>query len=242
MIGPDKPPILGDNYFLGGTIKIAISTGVSAIVALSLAACSAPSAAPQDGATGAASTSTTASAPSSSSAQPAAQPTAKYKLSTAAGAEIAFTLPTPATDPAVKSLEAFRVKAGGAPVAYLVADVDNRKGTESVNMYMVSAFDADGIQYTFSTVTDAIDAWRPTYQADGTYQMPNGKVLTDAAGSPLSSQAGDLYNANIHDADKGERTKIILQSPIVDLPKEFTRVSVQPSGAGEGEDASPATS
>jgi hypothetical protein len=169
-------------------------------------------------------------------------PAGKYRLTTAAGAEIAFELPTPATDPVVKELEAFRVEAGGAPVAYLVADVDNRKGTETVNMYMVSAFDADGIQYTFSTVTDAIGAWGPTYQADGTYQMSDGRVLTDAAGSPLSRRATELYNANINDADKGERTKIILQSPIVDLPKEFTRVSVQPSGAGEGEDATPAAS
>lgn len=176
----------------------------------------------------------------SASAQPSVLPAGKFKLTTKAGAEITFTLPTPATDPRVKALEAFRVKAGGAPVAYLVADVDNRKGSDVVNLYMVSAFDADGIQYTFSTVTDAIDIWKPTYQADGTYKMANGKVLDDATGSPLSEQGTDLYNANINDADKAERTTIILQSPVVDLPDTFTRVSVQPSGAGEGEDATPA--
>ncbi|WNT44927.1 hypothetical protein SEA_ABBYDAISY_32 [Arthrobacter phage AbbyDaisy] len=223
-------------------MKRIISTALSALFALSLAACSAPVAAPQEGATGTAAPTTTAPVEeaASASAGPSVLTAGKFKLTTASGAEIAFTLPTPATDPRVKALEAFRVKTGGAPVAYLVADVDNRRGSVAVNMYMVSAFDADGIQYTFSTVTDAIDSWKPTYQADGTYKMPNGKVLDDAAGGPLTAQGTDLYNANINDADKGERTTIILQSPIVDLPDTFARVSVQPSGAGEGEDATPA--
>ncbi|PTT66829.1 hypothetical protein, partial [Arthrobacter sp. HMWF013] len=162
--------------------------------------------------------------------------------STKSGADITFNLPTPATDPAVADLEAYRVKVNGAPVSYLVADVDNRKGTERVNMYQVSAFNQEGRQYTFSTVTDAIDIWKPSYQADGTYLMPNGEVLSDAAGAPLSSEATDLYNANIDDADVAERTTIILASTDTDLPDKFTRVSVLPSGGmgmGEDEEAQP---
>jgi hypothetical protein len=141
----------------------------------------------------------------------------------------------------VKGLEAFRKKSGGAPVAYLVADVDNRKGTEPVNTYMVAAFDAEGIQYTFSTVTDVLNTWSPVYGSDLKYTTADGKPIDEATGDALSRQATDLNNANINDADPGERTTIILASPIADLPAEFTRVSVQPSGAGEGEEATSAS-
>jgi hypothetical protein len=53
------------------------------------------------------------------------------------------------------------------------------------------------------------------------------------------SEGVDLYNANLNDAGVAQRAKIILASTDVDLPTEFTRVSVQPSGAGQGEEASP---
>lgn len=210
---------------------------VPAVLMLLTAGCAAPAPSPR----------ATDIAPEPSSASDSATPptttlpAGKFKLTTISGADITFTLPTPATDPAVKALETYRKKMGGAPVSYLVADVDNRKGTKAVNMYMVSAFDAEGIQYTFSTVTDVIDLWKPTYQADNTYMLPSGKVISGDAGSPLSGEGVELYNANINDADVAERTKIILASTITQLPKEFARVSVQPSGGGEGEEAQPAS-
>lgn len=204
---------------------------------LTATACSAPAA--QDG---------TTAGPTTTQAVPSATPTAtattmpagKFKLTTLSNADITFALPTPATDPAVAELEAYRVKVDGAPVTYIAADVDNRKGADRVNMYMISAFDEEGRQYTFSTVTDAIKTWAPSYQADGTYLMPNGEVLSDAAGTPLSNQATELHNANINDADVGERATIVLASTDTDLPAEFTRVSVLPSGGmGEEEEAQP---
>lgn len=175
------------------------------------------------------------------SPEPSAMPAGEFKLTTEAGAEITFTLPTPPTDPAVKDIEAFRVKAGADPVSYLVADVDNRKGMERVNMYQVSAFDEDGRQYTFSSVADLISDWGPSYGSDYKYTLPNGKVLDDAAGDALSREATKLHNANIGDADVAERASLILASTDADLPKEFTRVSVQPSGGGEGEEATSAS-
>jgi len=167
-------------------------------------------------------------------------PAGKFKLTTLSGADITFTLPTPSTHPAVKDLEALRVKAGGKPVSYLVAEVDNRKGSERVNMYQVDAFDAEGAQYTFSTAADLTSLWGPSYGADGSYSMPSGKVLDAATGDALSREATDLHNNLIGDADKGEKATIVLASSNATLPAEFTRVSVQPSGGGEGEDATPA--
>jgi len=133
-----------------------------------------------------------------------------------------------------------RVKAGGKPVAYLVAEVDNRKGSKLVNMYQVDAFDADGAQYQFSTAATLTNLWSPSYGADGSYTMPSGKVLDAAAGAALQAEATDLHNALIGDAEKGEKATIVLASSNATLPTEFTRVSVQPSGGGEGEDATPA--
>jgi len=168
-------------------------------------------------------------------------PAGKFKLSTLSGAEIKFTLPTPLTDPSVAKLEAYRKKVGAKPVAYLVAEVDNRKGTKPVNMYQVNAFDADGIQYMFSGVTDAISEWKPSYQADDTYLLPSGKVIPGDAGTPLSNEGSDLHSAFNEYVDVAERKTVVLQSATTEIPKEFTRVSVQPSGGGEGEDALPAS-
>jgi len=203
-----------------------------AAAALALSSCAAPAA------------STPAPAPVTAEVTPTPTattlPAGKFKLTTLSGADITFTLPTPATHPAVKGLEALRVKAGGAPVSYLVAEVDNRKGTERVNMYQVDAFSEDGAQFQFSDAAALTNLWSPSYGADGSYTMPSGKVLDAATGDALQAEATEVYNAHLNDADKGEKTTIVLASSNATLPTEFTRVSVQPSGGGEGEDATPA--
>lgn len=126
------------------------------------------------------------------------------------------------------------------PVSYLVADVDNREGTEYINMYMVSAFDKEGRQYSFTTVTNAVDKWRPSYGSDYRWTLPNGTVLDEASGSTLNGEAADLNNGNLADIDPAERATVILASNDVDLPDEFTRVSVLPSGGlTEAEEARP---
>ena len=202
-----------------------------AAAALALSSCAAPAA-------------STSPAPVTTEATPTPTattlPAGKFKLTTLSGADITFTLPTPATHPAVKDLEALRVKAGGAPVSYLVAEVDNRKGSERVNMYQVDAFSEDGAQFQFSDAATLTSMWSPSYGADGTYTLPSGKVLDAATGSAMSAEATDLHNALIGDAEKGEKATIVLASSNATLPTEFTRVSVQPSGGGEGEDATPA--
>jgi hypothetical protein len=160
-------------------------------------------------------------------------------LDTQSGTKITFKLPTPVTDPALAKLEAFRKKAGGKPVSYIVADVDNRNGTEPVNMYQINALDKEGREYTFGAVTDVLDTWKPTYRNDYEYKLPDGRVVDQATGSALSREGTELHNSNLIGADVAERAKIILATTDVDLPDGFTRVSVQPSGAGEGEDAVP---
>ena len=204
--------------------------------ALMLAACSAPVQA-QDGPT-AGTASTSAGSPSTTAAG-AAMPAGRYELTTASGAHITFTLPTPATNPAVVAIEAYRVKVGAAPVSYVVADVDNREGTAPVNMYMVSAFSEGGRQFTFSSVADAIHGWAPTYSHDFKWSM-DGRVLEEAEGAALKREADDLYDADISNVDTAERTTVILASSDAELPTGFTRVAVQPLGAVGEEEAQPA--
>lgn len=211
------------------------TAGLSILAVMALTACSSP-APMNDGPTG------DASSPSASAA-PTLQtmPAGDFELTTTSGAYIKFKLPTPPTDPAVADLEAFRVAAGGEPVTYLAADVDNRIGSELVNMYQVSAYDVEGKEYTFSAAWQMVDMWEPNYEADGSYTSPSGEVLDPALGEKLSRQGMDVHNAHLHGADPAERKTIVLVAPGVGLPDEFTRVAVQPSGMGPGEEAKPAS-
>lgn len=169
---------------------------------------------------------------------PGAVPAGSYWLTTASGARITFTLPTPVTDPAVAAIEAYRAKVGAAPVSYLVADVDNRAGTAPVNLYSVNAFSEEGRQSTFTSVADALQSWAPTFSYDFGWSM-NGKSLDEEQGAALKREANNLYNADITDVDTEERTTVILASPDAELPTEFTRVAVQPSVTGGEEEAHP---
>lgn len=205
-------------------------TVMAAVSALTLTACSAPNGSEQ--------TQLTSSSPSVTPT-PGTLPAGKFALSTLSDAKITFELPTPATDPALAELEAFRQKTGGEPVSYIVADVDNRTGILLVNMYQVSAFDIEGREYTFHAVHDVLKLWEPSYGSDHVYRMPDGRVVDEDTGGARDHEASELYNANLNGADVAERAKIILASTDVDLPDEFATVSVQPSGGGEDEDAIP---
>lgn len=201
-----------------------------------LAACSAPVPSQDIRAPGA-----ITSAPPSASASPASVPAGTYRLTTASGAEITFTLPAPATHPALKAIEAYRVKIGADPVSYVVADVDNRKGTVSIDMYAVSAVDEQGREVSFSRVTDVIHSWGPTYSYDFKWTMGDGTPVDEAVGAGLRREAEGLYNANVDNAEAGEQARIVLASTEVGLPDNVTRVTVQPSGMGNEEEARPAS-
>jgi hypothetical protein len=168
------------------------------------------------------------------------EPAGKFALKTKSGAAVTFNLPTPATDPNVAPIEAYRVKTGAAPVTYLIADVDNRNGTQPVNMYRVMAFDKQGHEYDFSLVWNLVNSWEPVFGEDYKWKTRSGAVLDDATGQALSNEGNDLQNTNLNGADIGARKTLVLASKSTDLPSEFTRVAVMPSGAFGEEEATPA--
>lgn len=167
-------------------------------------------------------------------------PAGKFRLTTKSGAEITFTLPTPASAPELSRVESYRMKTGGAPVSYLVADVDNRNGNDSLNMYRVSAFDKEGRKYTFMNVSDFFDQWSPKYGEDGKYRNEAGQVLDDATARALGNESADFNNnVNVHFVQIAERATFVLACKDVDLPSAYTRVAVEPKGMGPGEEAQP---
>jgi len=221
--------------------------GISAafVLALSLSACGGAEPTP------AASTPTPAAALPSSEVEDLpmdsdvdatqAMPAGEFQLFALSGADIKFTLPTPVTDKRLNDIEAYRKDTGAKPVTYLIADVDNRKGTEFVNMYNVSAYDADGMKYEFSTISEHISDWGPTFTGDYEYVMPDGKKLSEPKGQELSDRSVELHNKYLDGIDSAERGTIIMLSEDGELPREFTRVAVQPSGGmEEAQEAFPA--
>lgn len=181
-------------------------------------------------------------APSNDFETPQLMEAGAFKLLAMSGAEISFELPTPTTDKRLADIEAYRNDAGADPVTYLIAEVDNRKGNELVNMYEVSAYDEEGNKYEFSTVSEHISEWGPTYTSDYDYVMPDGTKLSEAKGESLNSRGIDLHNEHLDGVDPAERGTIIMLSEDTDLPSEFTRVAVQPSGGmNEAEEAFPAS-
>lgn len=203
---------------------------------LALASCTAPVPA-QDGPSSSVLASETVAPPSQRALVPGT-----YRVTTGSGAEINFLLPTSATDPAVAAIEAYRVKAGAAPVSYLVADVDNRKGTVPVNLYAVSVLDAGGRQFTFSSVADVIHSWGPTYSYDFGWKMGDGSAVDEAAAGRLKREATERHSANGNTTvGAAGQTKVVLASYDAQLPTEFVRVTVQPFGMDVEEEAAPAS-
>lgn len=167
----------------------------------------------------------------------AVQASADYQLVTMQNATITFTLPASVTDPKLTAIEAYRKAAGAAPVSYVIASVDNKDGLDSVNMYNITAIDGDGNKYEFFRADQALSDWSPTLTTEGVYELPDGKKLNETEGDALYRTGIDLYNANNDSVEIGEKATLILYSKSAKLPSTFTRVTGQPNGAGEPQQA-----
>lgn len=163
----------------------------------------------------------------------------EFELTTADGALI--TLQIPADPPS--DIEGFRKEVGAAPVTYMTAQIDNRKGSTDVGLYEVTLYDPEGNTYVFEDASVShIGEWGPTFTEDYDYLLPDGTVLEEAKGEALSEQSIDLYNkylnhGNVDPLAKGEAVMI---GAFEEVPAEITGVAVQAYGAGQPEYATPA--
>src|SRR5690625_875657 len=166
----------------------------------------------------------------------------EYEVYSMDGAHITFDLPANPEDEALQEIEQYRQGVQAEPVTYIIADVDNRDGADSVDMYQVAVFDEDGNKYEFSEVSNYISDISPKTDWEGdddTYLLPNGERLSLEEGSNLRHQSVDLHNEYLYGASAGERKALIRVYEGDDLPDEFTRVSVMPSGAYDEVEAFP---
>lgn len=136
-------------------------------------------------------------------------------------------------DPRVAKIEKFRKASGGFHTEYLIAEVDNREGTEVANMLQVDIYDPEGLSYTYRKASDLISEWRP-YTPDGdTYMKAGGtEKLTDDEYTKLEKQAVALDEELTWAIDPLEKSTFILAMPIEakGMPTELTGVSVSAHG------------
>lgn len=183
-----------------------------------------PAASPTDETTADAGDETSADAAASAdtpSSYPAGEDYWFYSPDSAIGK---FTLPDP--EPYAPA-ERLREQVGGQPVSYVTVTVDNRNGMSGVNMYELAAFDEDGAKYTFQSLEHVLNLWSATLG-----------IETDEEIS-LYNEFVDLTNEHMSYADVGQVEEFIMASEEADLPESFTRVTVQPHGAGEPTDVFP---
>lgn len=119
-------------------------------------------------------------------------------------------------------IERLRALAQGAPkVTYLTVKVDNRQGTEGVNMYGVSIFTPAGEELQYKNVDDYINSIRP---GDAPAEIYNQFI-----------EAGNKHMAMAN--PKGVKD-FVLSGPAV--PAEIAGISVYPAGGFDPVEAVPA--
>ena len=108
-------------------------------------------------------------------------------------------------------VEALRKLVKAPAVTYLTAKVDNRKGTEYVNMYQVSIYTPAGEELTYTGADEYINDITPSDAPSETYNkfIHLGNKLNDGA-DPLQVK------------------EFVLTGPA--LPAEFSGVSMYPTG------------
>ncbi|MFD6176976.1 MULTISPECIES: hypothetical protein [unclassified Isoptericola] len=144
-------------------------------------------------------------------------PPGKFVASAPSGGDLMLEVPA---DSAPPDVEEYRKEIDGDPVAYIEVDVDNRDGTEYVNMYEVDIFDPDGTKYEFTNVTDAIDTWTEDLPYDTNEQID---VLNEGTDLTAKYEGG---------ASPSERKTMLLAGE--EVPEEIQDIQVYAEG-GVGE-------
>lgn len=177
---------------------------------------------------GCASTGGTGTGPTNDVASPTASPTPSktimvpgaYEFDVPSGGKGAIAIPG---EP-VAEFESLRNLVKGEPVTYLTGTVDNRDGTEAVNMYSVRIYTPEGEELEYKTADTYADELRNMLPADAPSDTYNRFI--------------DASNKHQVFIDPKEKNDFVLVGPAI--PEEFTGVTVYPTGAFDPVDARPA--
>lgn len=144
----------------------------------------------------------------------------KYTFTSKEGGKGVLQVPAP-PDPQVEEL---RMLAGGEPVTYITAAIDNRDGTESINMYRINIYTPEGQEMRYVSVLAYIDEIQP-------------RLPTDAPAATYNKFV-DYYNAHLDGAAPLQVKDFVMVGPQV--PDEITGITVYPTGGFNPVQAEPA--
>lgn len=142
-----------------------------------------------------------------------------FTFENATGAKGTLTVPAKP----VAEIEKLRALAPGAPkVTYLTVHVDNRQGTEAVNMYGVSIFTPAGEELKYTNADQYIDTIRP-----------------GDAPAEIYNQFIEASNKHMEMANPKGVKDFVLTGPAV--PAEITGITVYSTGISDPVEAVPAS-
>lgn len=167
-----------------------------------------------------------------------------YRTYTSSGAIINFDLPTEPSHESLTEIEQYRddVEVSAEPVTYIVAEVDNRDGSQTVGLPGISVFDPDGNEYEFTGVSNYINDISPEtdWEDDGeSYILRDGTKIPRHEGFDLYNKGVELHNEYLDGIKVAGAGEMILVYEGEDFPDEFTRVATWPHGMGEADEATP---
>ena len=156
-----------------------------------------------------------------------------FFASTATGAAITMTMDAqPDSSEEIAWLEQYRQDAGGEPVTYILSDVDNRDGSEPINMYNISVYDEEGLEWACGSPDEYLDeVWRPEWLYISTdedeYESADGEPMDYDVAKELDDRASE--HEYVHGVSPFERASMV-SICAAKLPETAVAVEVMPQG------------
>ena len=156
-----------------------------------------------------------------------------FFASTVTGAQITMTMDAQRGDSEeIAWLEQYREDAGGEPVSYILSDVDNRDGSELINMYNISVYDEEGLEWACGSPDEYLDeVWRPEWLYISTdqdeYESADGEPMDYDTAEELDNRASE--HEYVHGVSPFERASMV-SICAAKLPKTAVAVEVMPQG------------
>ncbi|WP_122940940.1 hypothetical protein [Brachybacterium sp. EE-P12] len=156
-----------------------------------------------------------------------------FFASTVTGAQITMTMDAqPDASEEIAWLEQYREDAGGEPVSYILSDVDNRDGSEPINMYNISVYDEEGLEWACGSPDEYLDeVWRPEWLYISTdedeYESADGEPMDYDVAKELDDRASE--HEYVHGVSPFERATMV-SICAAELPETAMAVEVMPQG------------
>lgn len=109
-------------------------------------------------------------------------------------------VPADSSDDHVEDLEDFRDDSGAGPVCWVVVEVDNRDGTEVVDLPEVDVVAADGSRVTLQRASDVLRTWAERSDDDDAVARAV-ELITQTGGTVSPGQEGHLVLVAAEDLD-----------------------------------------